>query len=301
MTEATDTEIEGQGTTPPEEDWQKLLEQSRAQLQAAQAETAQARQETSAAREVAARAQGNAENLEAHAAGSEAQRYTAAGQAARERMMRARAAGDEAAEMTALDEMATARAAAVMAEDRAKSLKAYNEQSQAQRGAEIARQAAQPQPQTAAGYSTSAQAWINSHPRYSTDVQYRQTAIAAHGMAIESGIAPDSRAYFDFINRQLDTTYPDTQAGAATRRTPASSGGAPPARSAAAATSRDGTPDASAIARHLGMSVDDMRDGARIAGMPFDKYLKEHAAEMATKSGGGRATLRATGDSGSWS
>lgn len=57
--------------------------------------------------------------------------------------------------------------------------------------------------------SAEAQAWIDAHPRFTSDPEYRAIALGAHTSAVESGYRENTRAYFDFIEKTLGRVYPE--------------------------------------------------------------------------------------------
>lgn len=52
-------------------------------------------------------------------------------------------------------------------------------------------------------YSPKTQAWIDSHPRYTTDKRYQAAAWAADEDARSKGYAADTDGYFDYVNEWL--------------------------------------------------------------------------------------------------
>lgn len=80
-------------------------------------------------------------------------------------------------------------------------------------------------------------AWIAAHPRFNSDMAYRNAALWADDVARRKGIQPESDEYFEFIETQLgertpvESDAPRTQsrstssAAAPSRSTPAATGG----------------------------------------------------------------------------
>lgn len=92
------------------------------------------------------------------------------------------------------------------------------------RAAEMARRPPPPQ------VSPKSQAWINTHPRMTTDDAYRNAAIGAHNLALLKGIPVDSDGYFEFIETQLGERQM-TQVDADEPKEPTRIVSAPPSRS----------------------------------------------------------------------
>ena len=53
------------------------------------------------------------------------------------------------------------------------------------------------------GITPAARKWIDEHPKFNTDKQYKRVAVAAHEDAIEDGVAADSNEYFRRINAAI--------------------------------------------------------------------------------------------------
>jgi hypothetical protein len=64
----------------------------------------------------------------------------------------------------------------------------------------------QQQQQTAVPGPRSRQ-WLSEHPRMDTDRNYQAAAVMAHNQALERGFAPETDQYFDLINRVMDAAY----------------------------------------------------------------------------------------------
>lgn len=77
-------------------------------------------------------------------------------------------------------------------------------------------------PAAKSGVSASAQQWIDEHPRFNSDPEYKQAALDAHDLAVQKyKHAPDSPAYFAFLNKQLNAMFGDDHGqGEAMQRTP---------------------------------------------------------------------------------
>lgn len=76
------------------------------------------------------------------------------------------------------------------------------------------------------------QEWINSHPRYDTDEEYQAEVWKLDGLAKKRGIRADTDAYYEYINKGLDKTYPSeqTSGNTTTRQNNAASTAAPASR-----------------------------------------------------------------------
>lgn len=68
--------------------------------------------------------------------------------------------------------------------------------------------AAQPQ-RNGSGFTPAAQAWIDRHPRYNSDRDYRAYCIGMDAEAISAGHALDSPEYFSFIDNALAQKFPE--------------------------------------------------------------------------------------------
>lgn len=60
-------------------------------------------------------------------------------------------------------------------------------------------------------YSPEVQAWIDAHPRFSTDKVYQSMAFGAASAAVAAGHAEGSEKYFDYVNKALDRQFPTQQ------------------------------------------------------------------------------------------
>lgn len=58
-------------------------------------------------------------------------------------------------------------------------------------------------------YTDAAKSWINEHPRFNTDADYKAEAIAAHHAAVGRGIKVDSPEYFAMLNKRLEREFPE--------------------------------------------------------------------------------------------
>ncbi len=94
---------------------------------------------------------------------------------------------------------------------------------------DVSRYQAQPQ------ITQRTQQWIDAHPRFMTDANYRQIAMNAHDTALRRNIPADTDEYFDFIERQTgDRDYePEERAVPERRDNNRSSSAAPPSRGSA--------------------------------------------------------------------
>lgn len=55
------------------------------------------------------------------------------------------------------------------------------------------------------------QAWIANNPRFNTDQEFQNEAIAADGVARRMGIVPNSPAYFDFVDKRLGKIFSEDE------------------------------------------------------------------------------------------
>lgn len=63
-------------------------------------------------------------------------------------------------------------------------------------------------------YTASEQAWIDAHPRFETDDEYYEVVAGADAAARRRGIAPDTRAYYDYVEAALKRKGMDDDAQA---------------------------------------------------------------------------------------
>lgn len=106
----------------------------------------------------------------------------------------AQTTGDVKAMVAAQRELSKATVALANAENAKQQFESWKQQ-----------QAAQPKRQS--GYTPETQKWINEHPQFTSDPTYRAEALAADSAAQSLGYAPDTTAYFNFINDRLDRAF----------------------------------------------------------------------------------------------
>lgn len=94
-----------------------------------------------------------------------------------------------------------------------------------------------PQPAKA---SEKTQAWIDAHPRFNTDEDYRDSAHHFHRIAIKKGLIPDTKGYFDYIEAGLDRMYAEPKKETKKIEVPDEEDEGIPASSIAASPSREG-------------------------------------------------------------
>lgn len=159
--------------------------------------------------------------------------------------------------------------------------------------------AAQPQEN---GLSREINAWIEAHPRFKTDPQYNNDAMAGHYDALRKGIKADSPEYFAHVEvftgdrqapqqqaadgdgEQGELTY-EAQTPQSRAAGPGSMSAAPPSRQAAASGSQrgNGKPDLKSDEREVADAL-----YSHIAN-PADRYQKyaDNREYMAAKNGTG--------------
>lgn len=167
--------------------------------------------------------------------------------------------------------------------------------------------------QTQGAISPAAQSWIDAHPRFNSDGEYKKIALAAHGQAILDGAPADSQAYFRYLNaavadlerREADNGgNMDRNNGNGGRR--ASSEAAPPGRgngghggAARTVQTKLGPLNVSRRADgKLGIQIPpnlraDFEEGAKITNMSLGEYALEQvriADEIAAGGNGGLVT-----------
>jgi hypothetical protein len=146
----------------------------------------------------------------AGAAKSEADRAEAAYIAATEN-------GDAPAQAKALREMTAAETRLTNATAELEAMKAWGKQEPRQ----------EPSPGSP---GPEAQRWINEHPKFHSDQEYRSIAIGAHEEALRDGINAESPAYFRHIEARLAEKYGNQEGGrnmSGSRAEPAFQGASP--------------------------------------------------------------------------
>lgn len=288
---------------PVEEDItpeQALAEAQEAQRQAeARAQAAEARAQATArerdearGREQAAGADALTSRERSIIAGIET--ATSAADRAEQAIAIANAAGDSAAVAKAFRELAAAQAHLGRLSDQKAWFEGERERLKNQPPPQ------QPQPagdvyeiQTPGGVlraSPGVKAWVDRHPRFSSDNSYYNHAVTAHGAAVAQGYQEGSPAYFRALDDAM-TKYEKFEAyerGELQREEPRvqtrqqrpgpTTTGAPVSRETTAPRP-SGTPDPRTIASWLGVTEADMREFARHNGYRgeagYQLYLKE--------------------------
>lgn len=121
-------------------------------------------------------------------------------------------------------------------------------------------------------------AWVRAHPEYASDTRKYQQMLAAHNLAVTSGIEPDSDAYFESVESSLrirsapaaapaDATLSGAAAPTERRSAPAA---APVSRSA---------PNSPPNARTVQLSREE-REMAGMMGMTVEEYARNKLALM---------------------
>lgn len=178
-------------------DLARELAAAKAEAKASKTETATARAETAKARtslssQVEARFAAEEEAISQGTASAESQI---------ERLIAEQAAAFEAGEWKKAGELGAEMAEAkVMAREfsfRKGQLDSAKEQMKSRAEAAAKAPAAQP------GIPARTQAWIDAHPKFTTDAVYNAKAMLAHTEALAEGHAVESDEYFGFINKAL--------------------------------------------------------------------------------------------------
>lgn len=114
--------------------------------------------------------------------------------------LEARESGDAALEVELHDKIAQARFALEAASLDKRNFDVWKKQQEAARKKqdEQAKQTTSTQQ-----YTASEQAWIDAHPRFIDDEEYKQVAIGAHNVALSKGIKADTPAYYEHLNKTL--------------------------------------------------------------------------------------------------
>lgn len=71
----------------------------------------------------------------------------------------------------------------------------------------VPRQQQQTETRQGNGPTTEAQRWIDTHPRFNSDPEYKADALASHQLAMDNGRAEGSQAYIDFIDQRMARLY----------------------------------------------------------------------------------------------
>lgn len=287
----------------------KALERSEAELAATRTRESEARTQAARARDEAARANMGRASDRAAAVASAIEAAKADITSAKIAKRTAREAGDIDAEMAA-DEMLSS---------------ALYRQNQATGELNwINQQARQPAPTGDQGNraeqdkpTPAAQAWMDSHPRFNTDRNYRATALGAHTEALRAGKTLGSQEYVDYIDQMVEEVYgPDhgtssepplarrQQPMQPTQRNNATSAAGPSNRGSGGSTAGGGSgvvqtglgpitvqrrQDGSKSITIPRNRYDDWMEAATINGMTLDKYAEEQVAIADEMAAGGDA------------
>ncbi len=223
-------------------DSQKAIEEKDRQVAEAQRQAREAQTQAARARDEAARANMARAGDRAAAVASAVETAKADQATAKAAKRAARDAGDIDAEMQA-DELF---ASASYRLNQATGELAWLEQQGKQ-----ARPQGQPQPQQPA-MSDEARAWIEAHPQFHTDDDYKAVAEGAHNAAVRAGHPDGSPGYIPYINKVMERFYgPDHGQGGAplqrgnpdmnTRRSDSTSSAGPSNRGGGGGGARGGT------------------------------------------------------------
>ena len=285
---------------------------------AAQAREAAAARERDEARGSEQKATGDALSARERSILSDIGTQNAAIQAAKTAIANAQAAGDAVAVAEAFDNLADARA----------KLGRLNEQKE-WFDAERERLKEQPRAAPATGHqiktpggnltvSAEVKSWADRHPRFYKDATYYNHALGAHQATIASGTLEGTPAYFRALDEAMakyeryeafergELRQEGQQQMAQRRQPPASSMAAPVTRGAVTPSRGTGQPSATAIAQHLGVTVPELQDMAKINGFKagrsyktdaegFAAYLKEHQDIIDIQKAGGDTGLHHEG------
>ena len=134
-----------------------------------------------------------------------------------------------------------------------------------------------PVEQLAARMAPQSAAWIRAHPEYATGEKY-QEMVAAHQMALARRLAPNTDAYFEFVERKLDLAEDPGSVQVATHvdTTPQRATGGRSTPAAAAPVSRSGTGNGSRPKSY--MLTPAQQEAAHISGMTNQEYALQQAA-----------------------
>lgn len=155
--------------------------------------------------------------------------------AAQAKMRQARENGDFEGESAAIDEISAANFEVMRAEEAKRQFDTWKQRQpkpeDRQQQRQETRQATEP--------TAEAQRWLDEHPRYTSDAEYRADANASHQAAIESGCMEGSQAYINYIENRMTRLYGDGhgQAGGSQRGLQKPNGGSVNTRQPARAAS----------------------------------------------------------------
>lgn len=209
-------------------------------------------------------------------------------QAAKQQFRHAREAGDFDAEEQALDQMQEARARHLALQREKQSWDQWEEHQKRERE-NVSPQPKAPQQRPAQQYAPEAQRWVEEHPRFNEDPVYRGIVMGAHEKAVRDGAAPNSRLYFQMIDQavsrferleSLDRDDGERTPDPPPRRQQPSAASMAPSPSRGSGERKGREPSPEAVARKMGLTVDDLRSWARTSGMSFNDYVKSQAEEV---------------------
>lgn len=124
--------------------------------------------------------------------------------AAQAKMRQARESGDFEGESAAIDEISAANFEVMRAEE---AQRQFTQWKQRQPKPEERQQQTRQETRNQGEPTAEAQRWLDEHPRYSSDAEYRADANASHQAAIESGCMEGSQAYINYIENRMTRLY----------------------------------------------------------------------------------------------
>lgn len=147
---------------------------------------------------------------------------------------------------------------------------------------EIREQLKNQKSQPAEEYTQEAKKWIDEHPRFSTDEDYQAEAIAAHHVAVRKGIKMDSPEYFAFIEKRLESSFPeeDVVTGSQDEETDKKVEKKPSQSrvQSMAAPSRSGSGEGGGSKKRIRATPGEV-EAAEICGMSLEEYMKDKYGE----------------------
>lgn len=197
-------------------------------------------------------------------------------EAAKQEYSRARTEGDVTSEVTAMERLSRAMRQA----DDWKSEKdnfANWKKTEGDRAVAEAKTARQPV------YGPKTQEFIDKHPQYNTDPEYRENAGHFHAMALKKGLLHESKDYFDFVHDKLEKIYGEsksTKEADPVTEVKVEKSGIDPA-SYAASPSRDGGSSSSSEKRQLKFTPSQMsiiKERAAADGISVEKAALRYQA-----------------------
>lgn len=168
-----------------------------------------------------------------------------------------------------------------------------------------------PEPAQNDGPTPEARAWIDAHPRFRSDAEYRAIALGAHNSAVQEGYLQNSPAYFRFIERTLARVFPEENTEHREQRDnremTQNFNGAPPSRGGSGGGTGGRTVNTlfgpvGVVRRSNGsMQItipperrDDWAEAARINNMSMKDYVAEHINIRSEMDAGGNGGLITT-------